>query len=71
MRHEQRPSNRSPTMAPRRWGMSKAVEFASRALLAGVASVAAARIRDLSPWQTALSFPLGIAVYLFSKAGVS
>lgn len=51
--------------------MSKAVELASATLLAGVASVAAARIRDLSPWQTALSFPLGIAVYLFSKAGVS
>lgn len=36
-------------------------------LIAGVASVATARARNLSLWETALSFPLGIAVYLVSE----
>jgi hypothetical protein len=47
--------------------MSKAVELASCTLLAGVASVAAARIRNLSPLQTALSFPLGMAAFLLMQ----
>ena len=47
--------------------MSKAIEFASRTLLAGVAAIAASRIRGLSPAQTALSVPLGIAAFLLME----
>jgi hypothetical protein len=44
--------------------MSKVIELASCTLLAGVASIAASRIRGLSPLQTALSVPLGMAAFL-------
>lgn len=36
-------------------------------LIAGVLAVAVARARDLAWWEIALSFPLGVAVYLVSE----
>jgi hypothetical protein len=47
--------------------MSNLIEFASCALLASTAAIAAARIRNLSPLQTTLSFPLGMAVFLLMQ----
>lgn len=47
--------------------MSKVIELASCTLLAGIAAVAAARLRDLSPAQVVLSLPLGIAVFLVNQ----
>jgi hypothetical protein len=55
--------------------MSKLIELAGCALLAGVAAIAASRIRNLSPLQTTLSVPLGMAAFLLmqfrSNGGVS
>jgi hypothetical protein len=47
--------------------MSKLIELASCTLLAGVAAIAAARIRNLSLLQAALSVPLGMAVFLLME----
>jgi hypothetical protein len=47
--------------------MSKVIELASYTILAGVAAIAAARTRNLSPLQTTLSFPLGMAVFLLMQ----
>jgi hypothetical protein len=47
--------------------MSNLIELASCTLLAGVAAIAAARIRNLSSLQTALSVPLGMAAFLLMQ----
>ena len=50
--------------------MSTLISHARYALLAGVASVAAARDRELSPLAVALSFPMGAAVFLLVSLGL-
>ena len=48
--------------------MTKVFELATSTLLAGIAAVAAARLRNLSTAQTVLAVPLGVAVFLVNEA---